>query len=212
MIRNHIMRSALLFFIIFFSLIILFTSIFNKPTLKTSINSKAQTPPASIILLSKTKPTAPSPIPFVSTTNWTPYKNRQYAFNLSYPQDWQLQEQPNVFGIEIQKVDKQGLGVSISIRVLDNLNKLPIKDFAIAQAYPRENGTYDDPQLISVGGTDGYKLTYLPKGLLVDLFLPYREGVLNIFAGGDIDLASQKNKDYYNGIITQILDSFKFSQ
>ncbi len=189
-------------------ILILLLPILNKTAIRTTINTKAQTRPTPVILL-------PSIIPIKlaatasTSANWIAYNNQQYGFSLNYPQDWQLQEQPNVFGIEIQKVDKQGLGFSISIRVLDNPNKLSIRDFAIAQAYPRENGIYDNPQLVSVGGVTGYKLMYLPKSLLIDLFLPYKDGVINIFAGGDIDLTSETNK-LYNDITSKILNSLNF--
>lgn len=198
------------FFICIFIIVFLLIVLVSLLKEKVLFNTKAQTQQTETITV-PTVPATSSP-GVKASSEWISYTSKQYGFSLNYPHDWQLLEQPNVNGIEIQKVDKQGLGFSISIRVLDNPNKLSIKDFAVVQAYPRENGAQDTPQLISVAGVQSYRLVYLPKSLLLDVFMPYKKGVMNIFAGGDIDLDVPKIRSYYDTIVREIINTFRYQQ
>lgn len=134
------------------------------------------------------------------------YISPTYKYSFVYPVDWQLLDEPNVSGLEIQKIDKLGEGFSISIRTIDNPQKLSVADFAKSQTLNPKDTT----QKIEVGNQAGYKLNYLPEGLLVNLYLPYDEkSVLNIFAGGGFTKDKQ-TVNYYNNIVKTFLDSFKY--
>ncbi len=146
-----------------------------------------------------------------TTNGLRQFVSQKYNFSFSYPADWQILDEPNVNGIEIQKIDKLGAGFSISVRVLDNPQKLSVEEFAKNQAYPAANGANDLPQKVIVGNVTGYKLSHLPPGLLADIYLPYRYkegGILDIFAGGEFEKTA-KTIDFYNQIISSFLTSFK---
>ncbi len=170
-----------------------------------SKKSHGQQPEPTATLIPSLVPTTDTKID--STTGWKVLTNKKYNYIISYPPDWQVLDEPNVNGIEIQKVDKLGGGFSLSVRVLDNPQRLSVKNFANAQVYPRDNGTKDSPQPIIVSGETGYKLQYLPPGLLLDFYLPYKDsGILNVFAGGSFDPSQQSS---YNSVVNQMVSSLK---
>jgi len=125
------------------------------------------------------------------------FTNKDYRYSFSYPSDWQLLNEPNVQGMEIQKVDKNGLGFSISIRINDNPKKLSMEDYAKSQAEAK-----DTPEKVTVGGRQGYKLHLLPPTLTTTIYLPYSTNkVVYIFAGGEFN----KSQD---GFYTQVVSNF----
>lgn len=203
--KNPFWSAALLLLI--FVLIVLPVFFLTKPEKKEVMNTKAQS------VSNHAQPIrAPSPTTIPTNVNivWKNYASKEYGFSIQYPQDWQLLEEPNVFGIEIQKIDKQGLGFSTSIRVLENPNNLSLEQFVKAQVYPFNDGTLETPERIVVGALNGYKLNHLPQGLMVNLYLPYKKGVINIFSGGDIGLTNPKTKSFYSDILAQIIGSFRY--
>ncbi len=130
---------------------------------------------------------------------------QKYKFSFSYPSDWQFLDEPNVSGVEIQKIDKQGKGFSISIRIIDNPQKLSLEEFARNQVYSAN----DAPKKVVVGELTGYELQHLPDGLLTNIYLPYDDkGVLNIFAGGEFE-NNKQTLQYYQQTIDTFLSSFK---
>ncbi len=136
------------------------------------------------------------------------FVSKKYTFSLFYPYDWQIIDQPNVNGIEIQKINNQGTGFSITIRILDNSQKLSLFNFAKDQSLSRPNGVIDEPQKIVVNTIEGYKLPYLPDGLLVNIFFDHKDGkILNLFAGGEFDQSSQ-TVTFYNQVVNSVLHSF----
>ncbi len=140
------------------------------------------------------------------------FTSPKYKYSFSYPADWQILDEPNVSGIEIQKIDNHGAGFSISMRIVDNPQKLSVEEFAKNQAFPVASGSSEIPQAVTVGNVTGYKLRYLPKELLVDIFLPYKYkegGILNIFAGGEFN-KGPNTVDFYNQIVKNLLNSFNF--
>ncbi len=138
------------------------------------------------------------------------FSNQQAGYVFSYPANWQILDEPNVSGVEIQRINSQGVGFSISVRMVENPKKLSVFEFAKAQAYPRLDGVIDPPLKVTVGEKVGYKLAYLPPGLMIDIFLPHKNGgILNIFAGGEASSDKQK-VDTYNRIVSNFLNSFKF--
>ncbi len=140
------------------------------------------------------------------TNGMKQFKSDKYKFSISYPYDWQLLDEPNVNGIEIQKINSQGMGISISLRVNENPQKLSLQDYAKSQTLNPQ----DIPQKITVGNVQGYKLQYLPEGLLTTIYLPYGENnkVLYFFAGGAFDKSSQ-TFNVYNQIVNNVLNSLK---
>ncbi len=205
--RKFLFRLGLVFFIL---LIAGGVVIFN-----VTKNSRGQVYPNPNSLPKSPDTSTPKPPPDPATTganpaNWKQYADKKYGFSLLYPPDWQLLDQPNVSGIEIQKINSQGLGMSISVRELENPQNLSAEDFAKAQVYPRDNGVKDPPQKVAVASTTGFKLQYLPPGLLLDLYLPYKPiKILNVFAGGSFDSTQKQNLDYFNQVVGQILSTLK---
>ncbi len=139
------------------------------------------------------------------------FESKQYGFSFSYPYDWQILDEPNVVGVEVQKINSQGMGFSISLRINDNPQKLPLEDYAKSQVFNSPSGVKDIPQKITVGTLQGYKLQYLPEGLLTTIYLPYKQPdkVLYIFAGGEFNKSPQTIV-YYNQIIDNVLNTLRF--
>lgn len=202
----------------FFTLLLLIGGIFFIIT----INKKERYPPlkASSQVIS---PVIVSPTPTLVKSintimnnskvipgNLKQYTSKQYAYSFLYPSDWQILDEPNLFGIEILKINSNGSGFSISLRINDNPKKLPLEDYAKDQAFPMPDGTQDIPEKITVANVQGYKLHHLPEGLLLTVYLPYKENdkVLYIFTGGEFDKSAQ-TLSYYNRITDNFLTSLK---
>ena len=166
-----------------------------------------------------TSPISPTPTLVQSTeeiinksniTNGTrQFVSDKYKLSFSYPYDWQILDEPNVNGIEIQKINNQGAGFSISLRINENPQNLSIEDYTKNQAFNLPNGVKDIPQKITIGNIQGYKLQYLPQGLLTTIYLPYKNGkILYIFAGGEFDKSSQ-TLDFYNHVVNNFLTTLR---
>jgi len=131
------------------------------------------------------------------------FTNKDYRYSFTYPSDWQVLDEPNVQGMEIQKVDKNGLGFSISIRINDNPQKLSVEDYAKSQVEGK-----DIPEKIIVGGRRGYKLHLLPPTLTTTIYLPYsKDKVIYIFAGGEFD---KSQEGFYAQVVKKFVDSLTF--
>lgn len=159
------------------------------------------------------KTTAPTPMLVQATsevTNQTQgingtktFTNKDYRYSFSYPSDWQVLDEPNVQGMEIQKVDKNGLGFSISIRINDNPQKLSLEDYAKSQAEGK-----DTPEKVTVGGREGYKLHLLPPTLITTIYLSYSTNkVVYIFAGGQFN---KSEEGFYTQVVSNFVKSLTF--
>ncbi|GEM_PF-4861116 len=204
------MKKKSLFFISVIGLFLFFSTVFvlsrkipQSNTNNSSISiSQVEIQPTSSITTT---------IPGTTAVPLKKYIHKKYEFSFFYPEDWQILDEPNVFGIEIQKVNAQGAGFSIAIRVIDSPGKITVKDYALSQAFPLPNGMADTPQAVTIGNLQGYKLNHLPDGLLFTGFLPYKQPgkIVYIFAGGEFDKSSE-TVNYYKNIINTILNSLKF--
>ena len=131
------------------------------------------------------------------------FTNKDSRYSFSYPSEWHVLDEPNVQGIEIQKVDKNGLGFSISIRINDNPQKLSVEDYAKSQAEVK-----DIPEKVTVGARVGYKLHVLPPTLTTTIYLPYSTNkVIYIFAGGEFNKSDER---FYIQVVNNFVDSLKF--
>ncbi len=200
------MKFRIIIFILIVILLssILFLIFFTKSSDKTGTQNRT-------VKLSPTlEPTVVVTPLTVNKSEWKTYSSAKYHYQISYPPDWQLLDEPNVNGIEIQKIDIQGAGISLSVRVVDNPQKLTVENFAKAQAFSQSAGTKNLIGKTTIGPFTAYKLQSLPQGLLFDIYIPYKEDqVYNLFAGGSVDQIAKNNLSFYQNMITQMLDSFR---
>lgn len=206
MIRKHVYIYSIVFVgILLISSIFIFVNL-NVTSLKTRQNSLTQStpPPIPVIQLSPT-------LPQTSVASLQSFMSH-YGFSLQYPSDWQLLDQPSVTGVEIRRIDSQGLGFSISVRINDNPQRLSLLDYAENQAFTSQSGQQDVPEAITFGNLRGYKLHYLPDGLLTTAYFQTKQPnkVLYIFSGGEYDKSPQ-TISYYTAVINQIIDSIRLN-
>ncbi len=182
---------------------------------KNQFNAQKKQETISLPTLNPPTPTfIPPPLILKSSSSIISLRAFQsnYGFSLLYPSDWRLLDQPSVTGIEIQKINTQGTGFSISIRINQNPQKLSLLEYTKNQAFTSSTGQQDVPEMIKTPSLQGYKLHYLPEGILATIYLQEKlpDKVLYIFAGGEYDKSSQ-TISYYNQIINTILNSIQLN-